>query len=87
MQQSSQNLQIDLVLCECKSLEHQIVLIKFKDDDEVYLQVHLHSSHNFLHRLWHGLKYAFGYKSKYGAWDEFVLGPNELTQIKNFVEK
>jgi hypothetical protein len=86
MQQYPNNPQIDLVLCECKSLDHQVVLVKFTDEEEVYLEVHLTTHRNFGQRLWYGLKYAFGYKSRVGAWDEFILGSTQLNQIKKFIE-
>lgn len=86
MQQQSNDLRVELVLCACKSLEHQVVLIGFRDEPEIYLQVHLNTYRNFWQRLWHGLKYAVGYKSKYGAWDEVILGQAELEQIKKFIE-
>jgi hypothetical protein len=50
------------------------------------MEVHLRTGRNFWQRLAHGIAYAFGKKSRYGAWDEFVLGPDQLSQIKNFIE-
>jgi hypothetical protein len=50
------------------------------------MEVHLRTGRNFWQRLVHGIAYAFGKKSRYGAWDEFVLGPDQLLQIKNFIE-
>lgn len=83
----SKSLRTELVLCECASIEHQIVFVKIDNaDPEIYMEVHLRTGRNFWQRLVHGIAYAFGKKSRYGAWDEFVLGPNQLLQIKNFIE-
>jgi hypothetical protein len=35
----------------------------------------------------HGLKYAFGHKSNYGAWDEFVLEKSSLKEMREFLAK
>jgi hypothetical protein len=35
--------------------------------------------------LWFGLKYAFGFKSRFGAWDEFLFTKEEETELKNFL--
>ena len=87
MQTISNRLRTELVLCECASIEHQIVFVKIDNaDPEIYMEVHLRTGRNFWQRLAHGIAYAFGKKSRYGAWDEFVLGPDQLSQIKNFIE-
>lgn len=81
------NIETEFVLCECHSAEHQIILRKFNDEpEEIYLEVHLTPYRNFFQRLWYGLKYAFGYKCRFGAWDEVILGPDQLMQIKKFIE-
>ena len=83
----SKSLRTELVLCECASIEHQIVFVKIDNaDPEIYMEVHLRTGRNFWQRLVHGIAYAFGKKTRYGAWDEFVLGPDQLLQIKNFIE-
>lgn len=61
-----------LLICSCHSTEHQIVFFKSDTYPEVYMQVHL-IKRSFWQRLKYAIKYVLGYKSKYGAWDEFVL--------------
>ena len=46
---------------------------EYLDDDELYINVFLHTNKGFFKRLWRGLKFAFGYKSRYGQWDEIIL--------------
>ena len=60
------------LLCGCHSMEHQIFI---SYDDELkanFIQIHL-SKHRFFKRLWHGLKYIFGYQCRCGAFEEFIL--------------
>lgn len=73
-------------VCECHSLEHFLV-ISFEDDDEwndaVFVNVYL--SHLPFHkRLIHGIKYILGYKSRYGSFEEILLGKNN---VKDLIER
>lgn len=64
----------------CCSLEHQVVITLNKGI--VILQVHLVNYRGFFNRLWIGLKYAFGYKSKYGDWDEMILDSEHIESLE-----
>lgn len=67
-------------------MEHQIVFVKFEDDPGiVYAQIHLTTHRNFFQRLWRGLGYAFGYRSRFGDWDEVILSEKSLEEIQNFL--
>jgi hypothetical protein len=72
----------EVVICKCSSSEHQIIIRTFEndEDDEIYLDIHL-ASRPFLERVKYAFKYIFGYKSKYGAWDEFILDKTEFKII------
>ena len=63
----------DIMICACSSVEHQIV-VRIDEDDKnmAYCEIHL-CKLPFFKRLKNGLKYIFGYKSKYGDFDEFIL--------------
>ena len=80
-----------LVLCECLSPEHQIIFRYFKDPSdswpEMYMSVHLGYWEGFLHRLWVGLRYAFGYRSKYGHFDEVVMGVPTVRRLHKYIEE
>jgi hypothetical protein len=76
------------IICSCYSLDHLIHL--WYDEDEpglVYIAIHLNTYHGFLWRLWHGLRYAFGHKSRYGCWDEFMFNTESLMKLKTFLEE
>lgn len=76
----------EVIICSCASAEHQMIFRGFNDDSDVYVNVHLYTHDNFFKRLWHGLKYAFGYKSRFGAWDEIIIGKEQLPQMKKVIE-
>ena len=75
-----------LLLCECSSCEHQLVVTWDNDDDEVYACVHLTSYRGFWKRLWHGLKYAFGHRSRYGEFDEIILRKKDADNLQKVVD-
>lgn len=78
-----------LILCECNSTDHQLILVKFLEDEDdlVYVNVHLTTNRNFFQRLWYGLKYAFGYRSRYGDWDEFIFDRAKMTELTDFMKQ
>jgi hypothetical protein len=87
IQNTPNSISTEVVICKCSSSEHQIIIRTFEndEDDEIYLDVHL-ASLPFLKRVKYAFKYIFGYKSKYGAWDEFILSKtefkNKIKQVK-----
>jgi hypothetical protein len=77
-----------ILICSCNSTEHQMVIYKTTDPlygPEAYVHVHL-IKRSFWYRLKYGVKYIFGYTSKYGAWDEFILNPGHIDQLQNVVD-
>ena len=75
-----------LLVCDCSSCEHQLIVSWNNDDNEVYVHVHLANYSGFWKRLWHGLKYAFGYKSRYGAFDEVILRKEDADNLQKVVD-
>jgi len=69
-------METSLLLCECGSCEHQIVIqkeISEEDCRDVTFWFHLITHQGFLKRVLVALKYIFGYKSKYGNWDCLII--------------
>lgn len=62
----------ELIICACGDVEHQMIFRTIDGDDDVYVSIYLVKL-PFFKRLWFGLKYIFGYQSKYGAFDEVIL--------------
>lgn len=81
----------EIILCECTSVEHQIVIIKDIDDitgRQAYLQHHI-TTLRFFKRLLYAIKYIFGYKSKYGCFEEFIIScdnVDKLEELVNFIK-
>lgn len=87
----------DLLICQCHSTDHQLIFLYDEDKDEngnitdktVYIHIHL-DKHSFWKRLFYGMKYIFGYKSRYGAFDEFIIKPedaNKFEKVTEFLKK
>jgi len=74
----------DILICDCSSEEHQL-LIRYDEDSEVYVNVHL-TKKPFWERVWHAIDYIFGHQSKYGAFDEVILGPQHITSLQSVVD-
>ena len=49
------------------------------------MEVHL-SSKGFWQRLVNGFKYIFGYKSKYGDFDEMIIKKEDVRKLEKIVE-
>lgn len=76
----------DILICACHSTEHQII---FSRDDEdidkmIYCTIHL-CPLPFFQRIKLAIKYIFGYRSKYGNFDEFLLTEQHVKQLKNII--
>ena len=72
--------------CVCGSDEHTIRFILDPENHELFLHVFLNEPNIFL-RIWKGIKYIFGYKCRYGHWDEWVLENSDTQQLKEMCEK
>lgn len=75
-----------LLLCECSSCEHQLIFSWDKHDNEVYAYVHLVPHDGFWKRLWAGLKYTFGHRSRYGDFDEIILRKKDAANLQKVVD-
>lgn len=76
----------DIIVCECNSPEHQIVIYYDEDDNEnmCYLHVHL-NRRPFWSRLIYGIRYIFGRKCRFGAFEEFIFNPDDGEKLQNLV--
>lgn len=76
-----------LVICDCHSVDHQLIFQFDTEDDRalVYIDVHL-TKRPFFSRVGYGLKYIFGYQSRYGAFDEFIIGSKDVKKFEKIVE-
>lgn len=79
----------EILICACHSTEHQIVIQKDEEDKVLYCSIHL-SPLPWYKRLINGIKYIFGYRCKYGDFDEFLFDEKHIDKLKkmiNFLNK
>lgn len=73
-----------LLLCSCYSSEHQMIIHLTEGGDmfppEAFVHVHL-VRRSFWCRIKYGIKYIFGYTSRYGAWDELILDKSHVKSL------
>ena len=77
----------EIFVCSCGSLEHHMMFWYDEEEKLLYTEVHLRTWHNFFRRLWYGLKYAFGYKCRFGAWDEFLFDTENEQKLYNHLKE
>lgn len=71
----------DILICQCGSVEHQVIVWYDKEDDFFFLHIHLNRGRKFFRRLIHAIKYIFGYTSRFGDWDEIILDRETVQKI------
>ena len=74
----------ELFICQCGSVEHQLIFSYFPDEKIVYMSVHL-IPHGFWKRLKEGIKYIFGHRSIYGYFDEFIFNEEDADRLQEIV--
>lgn len=80
----------DHFVCACESVEHELIFSYFGDEKgdeifEVFCEVHL-APLNFWRRLWHGIKYIFGYRSMHGDFEEFIFHRDDADKLQRVVD-
>lgn len=86
----------EIFICDCHSTDHQVVVYYESDENEYgtkypmcYFHIHLKKL-PFWERVKYGLKYIFGRQCRYGAFDEFIINPDDadkLQEIVNYLKK
>jgi hypothetical protein len=71
-----------VIRCDCFSAEHMIILTD--DGDCKYFQFQIVQYRNVWKRIWVAIKYALGYKSRYGHWDTTIVSPEQYKEIAEF---
>jgi hypothetical protein len=68
----------DLFICRCGSLEHMFVVSA--DGDECFIEVHLAPA-PWYKRVIYSIRYLFGWRSKWGDFDEILLDPETAVNL------
>jgi hypothetical protein len=74
-------------ICDCHSLEHQYTFWYDEEYNQVYFEPHLTNGGSWYQRFWWRLKYLFGYKCRFGAFDEVLVNPEDAIKIIKFLEQ
>ena len=83
--------EVDLFICSCHSTEHQMIVLYDEDaiDDRIFPTVYIHAhlaKRPFWERAKYGIRYIFGYQSKYGAFDEFIINPDDSVRLRKIAD-
>lgn len=78
-----------LVICDCHSVDHQLVFTH--DDDEdfdpfVSVSMHLNIKRPWYRRVLIAIKYAFGWQGPYGAWHEVLLNKQQCQDLSKYFD-
>lgn len=80
--------------CECGSEEHLARFAYFAPDERrpedgasLYLSIHIRGWEGFWRRLWTAVKYAAGYRSKYGEWDEVIVTRRSAREMRDLCDE
>lgn len=72
--------------CQCYSDEHTVKFSLDEEDGTIYASIFLNDWMPWYKRLWVGIKYIFGYKSKYGHWDNFEMRPEDYDRFTILID-
>jgi len=79
-----------LIECECGDCEHMALLRTYpwdKEEDWVYLIVHLANWKNVFQRIRIAIRYVMGRKGPaLGDFDEVMISPKEALRMVNFLQ-
>lgn len=82
----------EVLICDCQSTDHQILLMYSEDEYSTgetfptcYAHIHL-NRRPFWERVKYGIKYIFGYKCRFGAFDEFLFNPDDVEKLEKLVK-
>ena len=81
-----ENLKREIFVCQCGSLEHLYSFWYDEDYNEMWFEPHLVKQPWHL-RIWFGIKYIFGYTTKYGDWDSVIIDVNDMEKLKKLFDK
>jgi len=77
-----------ILVCDCGLPEHQIKVCAYDDEVDEFISFSpmLVTWKGFFRRLVDGLKYAFGYKSRYGQFDEILLSRDDVEKLVEYLK-
>ena len=80
------------IQCACHSIEHLLVASiedfstkKHPKDIMFYFDIQLNHYLPWYKRVFLAIKYAFGFKSSIGHWDNIIIFPEDAVELKNLL--
>lgn len=74
----------DILICMCRTAEHNII-VHYLEGGLIYVDYHLVRL-GFWSRLKYAVKYIFGFRSKYGAYGEMILNPDDWAKVQKIAD-
>jgi len=74
----------EILTCVCSSVEHQIIIRYETNENQVYANIYL-ADLPIWKRIANAVKYIFGYKSKYGDFEEFIFDKRDISALENII--
>ena len=72
--------------CSCFSSEHTLKFIYDEKDKELYTEIYLNQYRNLVKRTWVAIRYWFGYKCRYGAFDCFLFKKEDIKKLQKLLK-
>lgn len=76
----------EIFICECHSIEHQLMFHYDTELEQLSCDVHLSPYYNFFQRIWFSIKYIFGYKCQYGNFDTMIFKEKDMKTLRRFLD-
>lgn len=73
--------------CQCHSNEHTVKFAIDEDDGTIYTSIFLNTFYPWYYRIWIAIKYMFGYTSRFGHWDCFLLKQEDHPRLLALMSK
>lgn len=75
--------------CRCFSDEH---VIKFTldldpEDRTIYTSMYMRPDWRWWRRVWMAIRYVFGYSSKYGHFDCYLMRPEDAQRLRAMLDR
>ena len=74
------------IRCSCGACEHQAIIAADPDDGLLFVEFHLVTWQNILRRWWVAVRYVFGHRSRFGAWDELVIDRGQVEALRDYLD-
>lgn len=74
------------VECDCHGDEHVLRFAFDPDEGELYTSTFLCHYQRWYKRVWPAIKHIFGYKSRYGHFDNTVISGDNLYELRDIVD-